>query len=62
MLLGDKGHDADWFREAVAERGINACVPIRLVDQYQKCVEKAGDSLESVEACDVYLRSAEALK
>ncbi|WP_437342584.1 IS5 family transposase [Ruegeria arenilitoris] len=29
VLLGDKGYDADWFREALAERGINACIPPR---------------------------------
>lgn len=29
MLLGDKGYDADWFREALAERGIDACIPAR---------------------------------
>src|SRR5476649_2838621 len=26
-LLGDKGYDADWFRTALAERGIAACIP-----------------------------------
>ena len=26
-LLGDKGYDADWFRMALAERGIAACIP-----------------------------------
>ena len=26
-LLGDKGYDADWFREALAERGVAACIP-----------------------------------
>ena len=26
-LLGDKGYDADWFREALAERDITACIP-----------------------------------
>ena len=25
-LLGDKGYDADWFRQALAERGITACI------------------------------------
>ena len=25
-LLADKGYDADWFRRALAERGITACV------------------------------------
>ncbi|UCE32807.1 MAG: IS5 family transposase [Burkholderiales bacterium] len=29
VLLGDKGHDADWFREALAERGAEACIPAR---------------------------------
>ncbi len=26
QLLGDKGYDADWFRQALAERGIEACI------------------------------------
>ena len=26
-LLGDKGYDAGWFRQALAERGIAACIP-----------------------------------
>src|SRR3546814_3572934 len=26
-LLGDRGYDADWFRKALAERGITACIP-----------------------------------
>ena len=26
-LLGDKGYDADWFREALAARKIEACIP-----------------------------------
>ena len=33
-----------------------------LVDQYQKCLKKAGDDKEKTEACDRYLRAAEALK
>ncbi|MFV0359260.1 IS5 family transposase, partial [Tropicimonas sp.] len=28
-LLGDRGHDADWFREALKDRGIRACIPGR---------------------------------
>jgi transposase len=27
QLLGDKGYDADWFRQALAARGITACIP-----------------------------------
>ena len=28
-LLADKGSDADWFRDALAERKITACIPSR---------------------------------
>ena len=27
VLLGDKGYDSDWFRAALADRGIDACIP-----------------------------------
>lgn len=26
-MLADRGYDADWFRHALAERGIAACIP-----------------------------------
>jgi transposase len=26
-LLADKGYDADWFRAALAGRGVAACIP-----------------------------------
>ncbi|WP_412770315.1 transposase [Rhizobium mesoamericanum] len=28
-ILADKGYDADWFRKALADRGITACIPSR---------------------------------
>ena len=28
-LLGDRGYDADWFREALKDRGIRPCIPGR---------------------------------
>ncbi len=28
-LLGDRGYDADWFREALKDKGIRACIPDR---------------------------------
>ena len=28
-LLADKGYDADWFRAALAERKMDACIPSR---------------------------------
>ena len=29
-LLGDRGYDADWFRAALAKRGIAACIPSKI--------------------------------
>ncbi|MFD1344845.1 IS5 family transposase [Litorisediminicola beolgyonensis] len=28
-LLGDRGYDADWFRETLKDKGIHACIPGR---------------------------------
>ena len=28
-LLGDRGYDADWLREALQDKGIQACIPSR---------------------------------
>lgn len=28
-LLADRGYDADWFREALQDKGISACIPGR---------------------------------
>ena len=40
-LLGDRGYDADWFREALKDKGIRACIPGRKQRKkplkYDKC-------------------------
>lgn len=36
-LLGDRRDDADWFREALREKGIRACTPSR--EQRKKAVK-----------------------
>ena len=28
-LIADRGYDADWFREALKDKGIRACIPGR---------------------------------
>jgi transposase len=28
-LIADRGHDADWFRDALKEKGIKPCIPGR---------------------------------
>ena len=35
---------------------------LKLVDEYKKCLEQAGTDKVKVEACDQYLKAAEALK
>ncbi|MEJ2085302.1 MAG: hypothetical protein P8Y44_06440 [Acidobacteriota bacterium] len=35
---------------------------LNLVDEYKKCLDKAGDDKVKIEACDSYLKAAEALK
>jgi hypothetical protein len=35
---------------------------LKLVDEYKKCMNKAGTDKAAVEACDQYLKAAEALK
>jgi len=35
---------------------------LKLVDEYKKCLKKAGSAKAKVEACDQYLKAAEALK
>ena len=34
VLLGDKGYDADWFREALEDKGIAVCIPARRGRKY----------------------------
>jgi transposase len=29
-MLADRGYDADWFRKALADRGIAACIPSKI--------------------------------
>ena len=35
---------------------------LKLVEDYRQCIEKAGEDQQKVEACDSYLKAAEALK
>jgi hypothetical protein len=35
---------------------------LKLVDEYKKCLDEAGEDKEKTEACDQYLKAAEALK
>ena len=40
-LLGDKGYDADWFRQALTERGITPCIPSKANRKIQIKYDKA---------------------
>ena len=43
-LLGDKGYDADWFRQALAERKTVACIPSKSKSRFM-IQREASDSL-----------------
>ncbi|MEH6758901.1 MAG: IS5 family transposase [Parasphingorhabdus sp.] len=51
-LLGDKGYDSDWFRSALAERGITACIPPRsnrkVQHHYDKSLYKQRHKIENI--------------
>ena len=51
-LLGDKGYDSDWFRQALAERGITACIPPRsnrkVQHHYDKTLYRQRHKIENV--------------
>jgi len=35
---------------------------LKLVEDYKKCINKAGEDKNKIEACDSYLKAAESLK
>ena len=51
-LLGDKGYDSNWFRAALADRGITACIPPRsnrkVHIDYDKQLYKQRHKIENV--------------
>jgi transposase len=51
-LLGDKGYDSNWFRQALIERGITPCIPPRsnrnVQIDYDKALYKQRHKIENV--------------
>lgn len=51
-LLRDKGYDSDWFRAALAERGITVCIPPRsnckVQYHYDKVLYRQRHKIENV--------------
>ncbi len=49
-LLSDRGYDADWFREALADKGTKPCIPGRKSRKkalkYDKRRDKRRDRIE----------------
>ena len=41
MLLADKGYDADWLRDALADRKIEACIPTKFNRKIQMPHDRA---------------------
>lgn len=51
-LLADRGYDADWFRNALLEKGITPCIPPRktrkIPIQYDKEIYKQRHKIENM--------------
>ncbi len=51
-LLGDKGYDADWFRQALTERGITPCIPSKsnrkIQIEYDKTLYRQRHKIENM--------------
>lgn len=51
-LLGDKGYDSDWFRQALAAQGTTACIPPKanrkVQYDYDKTVYKQRHKIENM--------------
>ena len=51
-LLADRGYDADWFREALMEKGIAPCIPPKknrkIQIEYDKTLYKQRHKLENM--------------
>jgi len=63
LLIGGCGSSAERAQKsAYKAQGAVAKERLGLVDQYMKCVDEAGNDEIKVEACDSYLKAAEALK
>lgn len=52
VLLADRGYDADWFREALLEKGVTPCIPPRknrkLQIEYDKTLYKQRHKVENM--------------
>ena len=59
-LLGDKGYDADWFRTALAERGIAACIPSKSNRKAPELTERFTASVTRSKICSVGSRTGDA--
>ena len=59
-LLGDKGYDADWFRHALAKRGITACIPSK--SNRRKPIEYGPCALPRASQDREYVRQAQGLE
>ena len=54
-MLADRGYDADWFRDALQEKGITACIPGRKIRnktvKYDKRRYKRRNCIEIMFGC-----------
>ena len=50
-LLADEGYDADWFRAALAKRGVAACIPSKSNPKVAPMTPSSTDSATRSKTC-----------
>ena len=55
ILLADRGYDADWFRDALREKGIEPCIPPK---KNRKAKIEYNETLDLLRSSSAYLRGA----
>lgn len=46
-LLADRGYDADWFRAALRDKGIEPCIPPKKIGRYKSTTTKRSTSSDT---------------
>ncbi len=65
MVVGCGGAERRSHRAKAKSSGYQSKIAkerLKLVEDYKKCIKKAGEDNNMIEACDSYLKAAESLK
>jgi hypothetical protein len=55
----DRGYDADWFRDALADRGIEACIPSKTEKSISHMTKRAIATVTKLKTCSANSRTGD---